>query len=53
MVISSRLIAKIAINGETVYVEELYIEMKTEGTEENRADAGSNEEDDSDDEIPF
>jgi hypothetical protein len=53
MVMSSRLVAKVAFNGETVFMEESYLEMRTENTADPlgcEPDDGSS---DTDDEFPF
>ncbi len=53
MVMSSRLVAKVAFNGETVFIEEPYLEMRTENTADPlgcEPDDGSS---DTDDEFPF
>jgi hypothetical protein len=52
MVMSSRLVAMIGLNGETVLVEESYLEMKMGEAAEPDHDYG-NDPDDSDDEFPF
>ena len=54
MVVSSRLVAKVALNGEMIYLSESYIEMKAENTAGSQDDADHDGlPDDGDDEIPF
>ncbi len=53
IVMTSRLVAKVAFNGETIFIEEPCLEMRTENSADPldcELDDGSN---DSDDEIPF
>jgi hypothetical protein len=53
MVMSTRLIAKVALNGEIVIIEEPYLEMRTENSADPldcEPDDGSN---DGDDDLPF
>lgn len=53
MVMSSRLVAKVALNGEVVYEEESYLEMKAENTAEPDDDPYIDDSTDTDDDIPF
>lgn len=53
MVVSSRLVAKVALNGETIYEEESYMEMKAEHTADPEDDPYPDDPSDSDDDIPF
>jgi hypothetical protein len=52
MVISSRTVAKVAINGETVYESIPYVEMITAAIDDDEPQNQSSD-DDSDDDIPF
>jgi hypothetical protein len=53
MVMSSRLVAKLARNGDTIYETESYLEMRMENTSEPPDDAYPDDSTDSDDDIPF
>ncbi len=53
MVVSSRLVAKVALNGETIYAAESYIEVKAENTALLDDDPYPDDDTDPEDKFPF